>query len=233
MLVDDDAQEKTDDEQQADSNEESDTDTEEKDDDDSVQGNAFGNQAALPSTSDGASNDNTVLVDNDAQENTDEAKQAASKEESDIETEEKNDDDKSSSSWLQNLQRGLGVTGMVKQLVYQHKFLPTKKTPRRNVFTAEWIYHGFFTSFMRYCPVDDLKEYRKAMHFSLSNRQQCTKTTKITPCMKLNEEVATWCQKLKAILTNHNHYDNIAERMVSLPNQHIQLIFQTATTLHP
>ncbi len=76
-----------------------------------TQGNNFGNQAALPSASDGAGNDNTALVDNVAQENTDEAKQAASNEESDTETEEKNDDDKSS---LQNLPRGLGVTGMVK-----------------------------------------------------------------------------------------------------------------------
>jgi hypothetical protein len=45
---------------------------------------------------------------------------------------------------------------------------------------VEWIYHGIFTSFMRYHPVDDLNEYRKAI-FSLSNSQQSTKTTKITP----------------------------------------------------
>ncbi len=79
------------------------------------------NQAALPSVSNGAGNDNTALVDNVAQENTDEAKQATSNEESDTETKKKNDDDKSSSSGLQNLQRGLGVTGMVKRLVYQHR----------------------------------------------------------------------------------------------------------------
>ncbi len=58
-----------------DNDEESDTETEEKDDNDSVQGDNFGNQAALPSASDGAGNDNTVLFDNVAQENTDEAKQ--------------------------------------------------------------------------------------------------------------------------------------------------------------
>jgi hypothetical protein len=97
-----------------DNDEESDTETEGKDDDDSVQGNDFGNQAALPSASNSAGNDNKALVDNVAQESTDEAKQAASNEEFDTETEEKNDDDKSSSSGLQNLQRGLGVTGMVK-----------------------------------------------------------------------------------------------------------------------
>ena len=67
---------------------------------DGVQGNDIGNQAALPSASNGAGNDDTLLVDND--------------EESDTETEEKDDDDKSSSSGLQNLWRGLGVTGMVK-----------------------------------------------------------------------------------------------------------------------
>ncbi len=76
----------------------------------------FGNQAALPSASDGAGNDNTGLVDNVAQENTDEAKLAASND--DTETEEKNYDDKSSSFGLQNLQRVLRVTGMIKQLVY-------------------------------------------------------------------------------------------------------------------
>jgi hypothetical protein len=152
-----------------DSYEESDTETEEKNDDDSVQGKDIGNQAALLSASNSAGNDNTVLVDNVAQENTDEAKQAASNDESDTETEEKNYDNKSSSFGLQNLQRVLGVTGMVKQLVYQHTTLPTKKTPRCNVFTAEWIYHGIFTSFMWYCPVDDLNEYRKAIYFSLSN----------------------------------------------------------------
>jgi hypothetical protein len=140
-----------------------------------------------------------VLVDNVAQENTDEAKQATSNEESDTETEEKNDDDTSSSSGFQNLWRGLGLTGMVKRLVYQHKTLPTKKTPRCNVVTAEWIYHGIFTSFMWYHPVDDLNEYRKAIYFSLSNSQQSAKTTKITPHIKLNEEVTTWSQKLKAI----------------------------------
>jgi hypothetical protein len=154
-----------------DNDEESDTETEEKDDDDSIQGDNFGNQAALPSASNGARNDNTALVDNVAQEDTGEAKQATSNEESDTETEEKNDDDKSSSSGLQNLQRGLGVTGMAKQLVYQHKTLPTKKAPRRNEVTVRWIYHGIFTSFMRYCPVDDLIEYRKAIYFSLNNSQ--------------------------------------------------------------
>ncbi len=102
------------------------------------------------------------------------------------------------------------MTGMVKQLVYQHKTLPTKKTPRRNVVTVEWIYHGIFTSFMRYHPVDDLNEYRKAI-FSLSKSQQSTKTTKITPCMKLNDEVATWSQKLKAILTSRNHDNNVGD----------------------
>jgi hypothetical protein len=89
-----------------------------------------------------------VLVDNDSPENTFEAKEANSNEESDPQTEEKNYDDKSSSSGLQNLQRGLGVTGINKQLVYQHKTLPTKKTPICNVATAEWIYHGFFNSFI-------------------------------------------------------------------------------------
>jgi hypothetical protein len=46
---------------------------------DGVQGNDIGNQAALPSASNGAGNDNTLLVDND--------------EESVTETEEKDDDD--------------------------------------------------------------------------------------------------------------------------------------------
>jgi hypothetical protein len=46
---------------------------------DGVQGNNFSNQAALPSASDSASNDDTLLVDND--------------EESDTEAEEKDDDD--------------------------------------------------------------------------------------------------------------------------------------------
>ncbi len=82
--------------------------------DDGVHGNNFGNQATLPAASGGASNDDTMLVDNDAQDHTDEEKQANSNEESDTETKEKDDDDKSSSSGLQNLWRGLGVTGMVK-----------------------------------------------------------------------------------------------------------------------
>jgi hypothetical protein len=194
-----------------DNDEETDTETEEKDDDDSVQGNNFCNQAALPSASNGAGNGNTAFVDNVAQENTDEAKQAASNYESDTEIEEKNYDDKSSSFGLQNLQRVLGVTGMVKQLVYQHKTLPTKKTPRRNVVTAEWIVHGIFTSFMQYHPVDDLNEYRKAIYFSLSNSQQSTKTTKITPHMKLNDKVATWSQKSKAIITSRNHDNNVGD----------------------
>jgi hypothetical protein len=132
---------------------------------DGVQGNNFGNQATLPAASNGAGNDDTRIVDNDAQGHTDEEKQTNSNEESDTETEEKDDDDKSSSSWLQNLRRGLGVTGMVKRLVYQHKILPTKKTPRRNVFSVEWIYHGIVTSFMRHPHVDDLDEYRKAISF--------------------------------------------------------------------
>jgi hypothetical protein len=72
------------------------------------------NQATLPAASNGAGNDDTMLVDNDAQDHTDEKKQANSNEESDTETEVEDDDDKSSSSGLQNLQRGLGVTGMVK-----------------------------------------------------------------------------------------------------------------------
>ncbi len=46
---------------------------------DGVQGNDIDNQAALPSASDGAGNDDTLLFDND--------------EESDTETEEKDDDD--------------------------------------------------------------------------------------------------------------------------------------------
>jgi hypothetical protein len=112
-----------------------------------------------------------MLVDNDAQDHTDEEKQADSNEESDTETEEEDDEDKSSSSGLKNLWRGLGVTGMVKQLAYQHKILPTKKTPRHNVVTAEWIYHGIITSFVHHRPVDDLDEYRKAFYFSLSNTQ--------------------------------------------------------------
>jgi hypothetical protein len=132
--------------------------------DDGVQGNDFGNQATLPAASNGAGNDDTMLVDNDAQDHTDEEKQADSNEESDTETEEKDDDDKPSSSGLQNLWRGLGVTGMVKQLVYQHEILPTKKTPRCNVVTAEWIYHEIFTLFMHHCPVDNLDEYRKAIY---------------------------------------------------------------------
>ncbi len=116
---------------------------------------------------------------------------------------------------------------MVKQLVYQHKILPTKKTPRRNVVTAEWIYHGSFTSFMHHCPVDDLDEYRKAIYFSLSNTQQSTKTTKITPCMKLNDEVNQRQSSQASIMMTTQ------EMMVSLPNRHILLTFQTATTLHP
>jgi hypothetical protein len=47
--------------------------------------------------------------------------------------------------------------------------------------------------------------------FSLSNSQQSTKTMKITPCMKLNDEVATWSQKSKAILTSRNHDNNIGD----------------------
>jgi hypothetical protein len=82
--------------------------------DDDVQGNNFGNQATLPAASAGAGNVDTHLVDNDAQDHTDEEKQANSTEESDTETEEKDDVDKSSSSGLQNPWRGLGVTGMVK-----------------------------------------------------------------------------------------------------------------------
>jgi hypothetical protein len=178
---------------------------------DGVQGNDFSNHATLPAASNGAGNDNTMLVDNDAQGHTDEEKQANSNEESDTETEEKDDDDKSSSSGLQNLWRGLGVTGIVKQLVYQHKILPTKKTPRHNVVTAEWIYHGIFTSFMRHYPVDDLDENRKAIFFSLSNTQRPTKTTKITPCMKLNDEVPTWSQKLKTVFSSRNHDKNIGD----------------------
>jgi hypothetical protein len=82
--------------------------------DDGVQGDNFCNQATLPAASDSADNDDTMLVDNAAQDHTDEEKQANSNEESDTETEEEDDDDKSSSSGLQNLWRGLGVTGMVK-----------------------------------------------------------------------------------------------------------------------
>ncbi len=82
--------------------------------DDGVQSNNFGNQATLSAASNGAGNDGTILVDNDAQDHTDEEKQADSNEESDTETEEEDDDDKSSSSGLQNFRRGLGVTGMVK-----------------------------------------------------------------------------------------------------------------------
>ncbi len=100
---------------------------------------------------------------------------------------------------------------MVKRLVYQHKILPTKKTPRCNVVTVEWIYHRIFTSFMRHCPVDDLDEYRKAIYFSLSNTQQSTKTTKINLCMKLNDEVATWSQKSKTVFSSRNHDDNVGD----------------------
>ncbi len=64
---------------------------------------------------------------------------------------------------------------------------------------------------MRYHPVDDLNEYKKAIYFSLSNSQRSTKTMKITPRMKLNDEVATWSQKLKAILTSHNHDNNLGD----------------------
>ncbi len=60
---------------------------------DGVQGNEFGNQATLPAASDGTGNDDTMLVDNDAQYHTDEEKQADSNEESESETEEKDDDD--------------------------------------------------------------------------------------------------------------------------------------------
>jgi hypothetical protein len=70
---------------------------------DGVQGNNFGNQATLPAASNGASNDDTHLVDNDAQDHTDEEKQADSNEESDTETEEEDDDDQSSSSGLQKI----------------------------------------------------------------------------------------------------------------------------------
>jgi hypothetical protein len=73
---------------------------------DGVQGNDFGNQATLPAASNGDGNDNTMLVDIDAQDHTDEEKLANSNEESDTETEDKHDDDKSSSSGLQNLWRG-------------------------------------------------------------------------------------------------------------------------------
>ncbi len=100
---------------------------------------------------------------------------------------------------------------MVKQLVYQHKILPTKKTPRRNVVTAEWVYHRIFTSFMHHPPVDDLDEYRKAIYFSLRNTQRSTKTTKITPRMKLNDKVATWSQKLKIVFSSRNHDDNVGD----------------------
>jgi hypothetical protein len=178
---------------------------------DGVQGKHFGNQATLPAASDSAGNDDTMLVDNDAQDHTDEEKQADSNEESDTETEGEDDDDKSSSSGLQNLWRGLGVTGMVKRLVYQHKIIPTKKTPRCNVVTAEWIYHGIFTSFMHHHPVDDLDEYRNAIYFSLSNTQQSTKTTKITRHMKLNDKVATWSQKLKTVFLSRNHDNNVGD----------------------
>jgi hypothetical protein len=51
--------------------------------DDGVQGDDFGNQATLPAASDGASNDNTMLVENDGQDHTNEVKQANSNEESD------------------------------------------------------------------------------------------------------------------------------------------------------
>jgi hypothetical protein len=71
--------------------------------DEGEQGDDFGNQATLPAASDSAGNDDTMLVDNDAQDHTDEEKQADSNEESDTETEEKDDDEKSSSSGLQNL----------------------------------------------------------------------------------------------------------------------------------
>ena len=54
---------------------------------------------------------------------------------------------------------------MGKQLVYQNKVILTKKTRQSNVVSAEYIYHGIFTSFMRHCPVDDLDEYRKAIYF--------------------------------------------------------------------
>jgi hypothetical protein len=64
---------------------------------------------------------------------------------------------------------------------------------------------------MWYCPVDDLNEYRNATYFSLSNSPQSTKTMKITPHMKLNDKVATWSQKLKAILTSRNHDDNVGD----------------------
>jgi hypothetical protein len=42
--------------------------------DDGVQGDDFGNQTTLPAASNGASNDDTMLVDNEAQYHTDEEK---------------------------------------------------------------------------------------------------------------------------------------------------------------
>jgi hypothetical protein len=64
---------------------------------------------------------------------------------------------------------------------------------------------------MQYCPVDDLNEYRKAVNFSLSNSVQSTKTTTITPRMKLNDEVATWSQISKAVHLSYNHDDNVGD----------------------
>jgi hypothetical protein len=88
LVVDNDAQLKSDEEKQADSNEDSDTEHEERDVDDNVQGNDFSNQAAPSSASGGAGNDNTVLVDNEAQENIDEANKTDSNKESNTETED-------------------------------------------------------------------------------------------------------------------------------------------------
>ncbi len=48
--------------------------------DDGVQGNNVSNQAAFPASSNIATNDNILLIDNDAQEKSDDEKQANSNE---------------------------------------------------------------------------------------------------------------------------------------------------------
>jgi hypothetical protein len=73
---------------------------------------------------------------------------------------------------------------------------------------------------MRHCPVDDLDEYRMAIYFSLSNTQRSTKTTKITPHMKLNDKVATWSQKSKTVFSSCNHDDNVGDDGLSAQSTH-------------
>ena len=51
--------------------------------------------------------------------------------------------------------------------------------------------------------------------FSLSNMQQSSRTTKITPHKKLNDKVATWFQKSKTVLSSRNHDDNTRDDGIS------------------